>query len=125
MLYIMPVTELSVDIIPCQDVSLDPIKSTHLQLDDVPPELLPKHHECILKRVRVSACVSACVCMTVCVAVCMSVSVSVCVCTYTWACMCVAVGTCMSRVCEYNVVCYIVDPYLKVAIICSANFSGI
>ena len=54
MLYIMPITELTVDVIPCQDVSLDPIKSTHLELDDVPPELLPKHHECILKRVRVS-----------------------------------------------------------------------
>lgn len=115
MLYIMPITELTVDVIPCQDVSLDPIKSTHLELDDVPPELLPKHHECILKRVRVSACVSACVHDCLCS--------SLCVCTYTSGCMCVAVGTCMSRVCEYNVVCYIVD--LKVAIICSTNFSGI
>ena len=43
---------------------LDPIKSTHLQLDDVPPELLPKHHECMLK--RVCACVRVCVCVCVC-----------------------------------------------------------
>lgn len=28
-----------------------PIKGSHLELDDIPPELLPKHHELILKQV--------------------------------------------------------------------------
>ncbi len=27
------------------------IKGSHLELDDIPPELLPKHHELILKQV--------------------------------------------------------------------------
>ena len=31
----------------------EPIKKSHLQLDDLPPELLPKHHENMLKRVSI------------------------------------------------------------------------
>ena len=34
------------------DIEPRPLKGSHLQLDDIPPELLPKHHELILKQVR-------------------------------------------------------------------------
>ena len=68
------------DLIPYQDATLESIKSTHLQLDDVPPELLPKHHEFILKRVRVCGCVCVCVCMCACThAACVHVCVRACV----------------------------------------------
>lgn len=33
--------------------SSEQIKQSHLQLDDIPPELLPKHHENMLKRVSI------------------------------------------------------------------------
>ena len=32
-------------------VETKPLKKSHLQLDDLPPELLPKHQELILKQV--------------------------------------------------------------------------
>ena len=37
--------------------SAGPLKKSHLQLDDLPPELLPKHQERIKIKVRVGVCV--------------------------------------------------------------------
>ncbi|XP_064404805.1 pre-mRNA cleavage complex 2 protein Pcf11-like isoform X2 [Halichondria panicea] len=34
------------------DIEHRPLKGSHLQLDDIPPELLPKHHELILKQIQ-------------------------------------------------------------------------
>lgn len=34
-----------------EKVETKPLKKSHLQLDDLPPELLPKHQELILKQV--------------------------------------------------------------------------
>ena len=56
-----------------------PIKRSHLNLDDLPPELLPKHQECIKKQVCVCVCVCVCACVCVCVCVCVRACVFVCV----------------------------------------------
>ena len=70
------------------------IKSYHLNLDDIPVELLPTHQEKIMKQVCapllhemprelaafpcVCACVRACVCVCACACVCMHACVHVC-----------------------------------------------
>ena len=76
-----------------------PLKKSHLQLDDLPPELLPKHQERIKKKVRlcvydclcICACACPCVCVCVCMFVCVCVYVCVCVCMFVCVCVCVCV----------------------------------
>ena len=51
-----PVKKIKLEVV--ENESMDdskkpvPIKKSHLNLDDLPPELLPKHQECIKKQVR-------------------------------------------------------------------------